>query len=71
MADAKKCDRCGKYYDLKDRREIVNHPKFSEQHRKFVWIRCLDDLDRRIGDFDLCDDCAEKLYKFLCNEAEG
>lgn len=52
MADAKKCDRCGKYY-------ITNKQEFkgcSLRHQKY---------NTQSIYFDLCDECVEKLWSFL------
>lgn len=49
MADAKRCDRCGKFY-------IINKQKFggcSLKHRT------------QTMHFDLCDECVSKLWTFL------
>lgn len=52
MADAKKCDRCGKYY-------ITNEQEFKGCSLK----------GRRSNSpsifFDLCDECAGRLWNFL------
>lgn len=70
MADAKKCDRCGRFYIEKDKVKLVNHPKFILKDRAISWINVYDRGDNVVGSFDLCDDCAKKLYHFLCNEPE-
>jgi methionyl-tRNA synthetase len=51
MANAKKCDRCGKFYQ-----EMVN-PTLTV--RQYVSMR-----DRHV-DYDLCPKCTEKLYSFM------
>ena len=65
MADAKKCDRCGKYYDrsLKDKSFKVN----GETVYKAALINF---SDGHIGEYDLCDQCARDLFHWLCNEEE-
>ena len=60
MANAKKCDRCGVYYD---------------KNQKFKLKKSLGDFADGItftgvngnvsSQFDLCDDCIERLYIFL------
>lgn len=52
MADAKKCDRCGKYY-------ITN-----EQEFKGCSLRGRRSNSPSIF-FDLCDECAGRLWNFL------
>ena len=64
MADAKKCDRCGKYYDenYHDRYvfgNTITHIKLST-----------DFSDHNYKKLDLCDDCFDELYKFLGIEEE-
>lgn len=48
---AKKCDRCGKYYDYKT-------PRFEElnQEERYKKIR---------ESFDFCDDCLEEFKVFM------
>lgn len=60
MSDAKKCDRCGKYYtDCKD---------MSLRHRDrtvdYITLGSLYNGGRGI-EFDLCNDCVTELFKFL------
>lgn len=60
MSNAKKCDRCGKYYtDCKD---------MSLRHRDrtvdYITLGSLYNGGRGI-EFDLCNDCATELFKFL------
>lgn len=63
MANAKKCDRCGEYYT----------PHF---HKYDDWEVCVcDRTDFKDSDFaervypkDFCDDCHEKLIRFVLGE---
>ena len=60
MSNAKKCDRCGKYYtDCKD---------MSLRHRDrtvdYITLGSLYNGCRGI-EFDLCNDCVTELFKFL------
>lgn len=60
MSNAKKCDRCGKYYtDCKD---------MSLRHRDrtvdYITLGSLYNGGRGI-EFDLCNDCVTELFKFL------
>ena len=57
MADAKRCDRCGKYY-------IANEQEFkgcSLRHQKYSTQSIY---------FDLCDECVRKLLNFLNHSVE-
>jgi hypothetical protein len=57
MANAKKCDRCGKFYEKNlepgYKREIV------------VGVCFINTLDNSIEDRDLCDECIVKFKKFM------
>ena len=52
MADAKKCDRCGKFYDIPTVVELLG----------FRWLS-MDDSIRK--SFDLCSDCIDALSDFM------
>ncbi len=56
MANAKKCDRCGKYYDR-------NHVK--SMNGNFVTSIFINSTPQYRRVFDLCDECIVDLYKFL------
>lgn len=64
MAIAKKCDRCGKYYDKNtEHKQNINGRLYYEDGMRFT----VDELNT---DFkDLCDECLDKLHMFL-NGAE-
>ena len=57
MSNAKKCDRCGKYYP---------HPGLNGQY-----VTVVNDKWKMAGEcFDLCDECMRKLVKWLEGEVE-
>lgn len=60
MAEAKKCDRCGKYYDANRGPKSIEGAYVTgisiNAHTKLVHHHC---------DFDFCDECVNKLYRFL------
>lgn len=58
MANAKKCDRCGAYYDH-------NNGVESIRGNFVVGVKVVTTIDVSHKSFDLCDDCIEKLYGFL------
>lgn len=61
MADAKKCDRCGKYYTEREQRYVVNG----------FYVGCVEILSINgncIDKYDLCDDCIKKLMRYLNHE---
>ena len=65
MADAKKCDRCGGFYEETKRSFRVRGTIASR-------VRILGTNGGFIGDYDLCDKCAEEFFQFLCcEESEG
>ena len=58
--NAKKCDRCGKYYDKNEK-----HKGRNKGEKRIAEIATVDDVgwpDRR---FDLCDDCIAEFEKFI------
>ena len=57
MAYAKKCDRCGKYYDYKP-------PKFEELNKKEIYKKINES-------FDFCDDCLEDFKVFMKEGAKN
>ena len=58
MSDARKCDRCGVYFNPSDETEVK------------VNKRVVDGIklgDRHCGQhYDLCGDCVEKILEFMC-----
>ena len=60
MADAKKCDRCGKYYTDGEKRYTVDSFHVGCIKLMSVSGACIDY-------YDLCDDCVKKLMVFLDN----
>ena len=57
MAFARKCDRCGKYYEK-------NHEKCKDG-TVAVGICFIDVNDASIDDKDLCDECIAKFKRFM------
>lgn len=62
MASAKKCDRCGKYYDNNEaiRQGITNIGDSTIIAIKYVYHNNIS-----VERFDLCDDCVQKLKDFM------
>ena len=58
MANALKCDRCGKFYTEKEKNFIVPGD-ILEYIKIYAKNNVLIDI------FDLCDDCAEELWNWL------
>ena len=57
MADAKKCDRCGEFYERADMKENVYYMRWEDGYK-----------DTRI---DLCPSCLEAMDHFLKMEPIG
>lgn len=65
MADAKKCDRCGKHYDDESSKD-----KHFEVNDETVYRVALTNAsDRHICEYDLCDECCMDMF-WWCNEQE-
>lgn len=65
MATAKKCDRCGKYYDKNiEHKQKVRGTYYYEDGMCFTTVAGVYGYDKY-----LCDDCLDKLHMFL-NGAE-
>lgn len=60
MANAKKCDRCEKYYD-------TNHKKLPNYGGYIFGVALVrtSTLHRYGKEFDLCDDCLNEFMRFL------
>ena len=74
MADAKKCGRCGKYYDKNDR--YVNPHQFDDTcaatagpiEIEYMAKMSIGTRWRKvIVEYDLCDDCISDLRDFMNN----
>ena len=66
MANAKKCDRCGNYYDANTKYEI---PSYLDT-RYAIGISTLVSFDFNCEtepgiSYDLCDKCLESFYNWL------
>ena len=58
MANAKQCDRCGKFYVYtSDTPKFINCKAYSGFNRQIY-------LDDRCNDIDICSDCLDSLYKW-------
>lgn len=66
MANAKKCDKCGKFYANHERKFRINNKDFKNANP--AWIKLVDVNDHYITSFDLCEQCMKDLWHWLCNE---
>lgn len=60
MANAKKCDRCGKFY--------VFNTKFPADQHGDIYIESVMTMTTggyHYKNYDLCDDCIEDFKKFI------
>lgn len=60
MADAKKCDRCGKFYDRNNRMG-----KGLYKNEFIDGIVKTTNIGNYLNQIDLCDECLDKLDIFL------
>ena len=60
MSKAKKCDRCGKFYE----KNVVMKSKGSALGSIIGGIRTVTKEGITDEDFDLCDDCVKSLYEW-------
>lgn len=61
MATARKCDRCGNYYDLNDFHPYLKDGKTYKLAQIYIFTN--NRLNAVI--YDLCPECMEKLMAFL------
>ena len=62
MATAKRCDRCGKYYDKNiEHKQNINGRLYYEDGMCFTTVS----YDVYADCKDLCDECLDKLHIFL------
>ena len=64
MADAKRCDRCGKYYVQGEKKYKIKDKKITGVIARSLW----DNDNIR---WDLCDECVEAFDKFMKMESEN
>ena len=60
MANAKKCDRCGSYYDKNQKFRLKN--PLGDLADGIAFTGAKGNVSNQ---FDLCDDCIEQVYNFL------
>lgn len=61
--NAKKCDRCGKYYEGKETAAVTLTN--GENNFTRALLRC--DLNPKEKSYDLCNDCADSFGKWMDN----
>lgn len=65
MADAMKCDRCGKYYEIDDKNNSFKH--HSRIYNVFDFNLLTTDRANRI---DLCPDCQDAFEEWMKNKTD-
>lgn len=79
MANAKKCDRCGKYYSIKDHKcdlrysDVRYYEKYTidEEYIIPVSVTFTDDLScSNYYKFELCPDCMRELINAITTKEE-
>ena len=60
MADAKKCDRCKKFYDM-----YGGIPFYDSSNMHYNCIELRYNSSSMYCRFELCEDCQKALYSFL------
>ena len=64
MADAMKCDRCGKYYEIDDKNN-------SFKHLGCIYVRDFNSLTTdRANRIDLCPDCQDAFEEQMKNKTD-
>lgn len=60
MANAKMCDRCGKFYEIYNKKKDVNHPNG-------YMLLNIDEKGRYYSHdtIDLCPECTDSLNKWI------
>jgi hypothetical protein len=61
MANAKRCDRCGRFYDFYEGIE------FTAGANKYIYVILASPANERR--FDMCPDCMRQVIRFLHNES--
>lgn len=61
--DAKKCDRCGKFYDHYS--YPVNQSGPYRHGNKLMLANEIYGVNHHVKEFDLCKDCMDELEEFL------
>jgi len=74
MAVAKKCDRCGKYYEGLPENQF----RYEEDGNEYTvnsfrignWNARTKQWDSIISAYDLCKDCAKEITQLICETGE-
>lgn len=67
MANAKKCDRCGRYFD-----KNTGHTRnVGNEKYHYVGVCMRTSGGHRLDEKDLCDECITKFKRFINGEELG
>lgn len=71
MANCKRCDRCGSFYEESNNIK-KNIPHFRSVNKiNFGTIDIQSVSGNWVGPFDLCPTCGEEFYNWLANKKEN
>lgn len=65
--DAKKCDRCGKYFEVKGSSKQITFTRNACNFIRLIFKRKNNNNEN--NGFDLCNECFEELKKWMNMEA--
>lgn len=65
---ARKCDRCGKLYEVYSKKYHINEKEFEIDSISLLGLSVRGDLYDRQVYFDLCPDCLEEAVSFIRNK---
>lgn len=63
MADAKKCDRCGKYYEKNEEHKYTEEMQHKSMIAARIQIRSVSGF--MLTDYDMCDECLSRFKEFM------
>ena len=64
MSDAKKCDRCGFFYEMRGEHNDIRP---SLEVNRIFGVRFKSAANTNMDDWDLCPDCAKKVWEYVSN----
>ena len=70
MAEAIKCDRCGKFYTSDEKIFKIPSNTVGKFPGNIGYIQLFTTYDNILQTYDLCDECAKDLWSWLNNTGE-
>lgn len=65
MANAKKCDICGKYYDVPGQNEIYMEEGHNTSMVRILRRKNTLRIDHDVMQFDACEDCLQDVLDYI------